>query len=65
MVGCVGKGVGNGVGMSVTGINVDVGTDVGETTVGMGVSVGRMTACFSQADNIASSITINKYFITN
>ena len=57
--------VGMDDGVTVTGIDVDVGTDVGETAVGMGVSVGRMTVCFSQADNIASSITINKYFITN
>ena len=49
MVGCVGKGVGNGVGMSVTGINVNVGTSVGEAIVGMGVSVGRAIVCCPQA----------------
>ena len=37
--GCVGKGVGNGAGMSVAGINVGVGRDVGERAVGIGVSV--------------------------
>jgi hypothetical protein len=65
MVGCVGKGVGNGVGMSVTGINVDVGTSVGETMVGKAVSVGNETVCFPQADSITRRITADKGFIVN
>jgi hypothetical protein len=45
MIGCVG----NGDGVMVTGINVDVGMNVGETTVGMDVSGGKAAACFPQA----------------
>jgi len=30
-------------------MNVEVGTGVGETTVGIGVSVGRATICWRQA----------------
>ena len=59
MIGCVG----NGDGVMVTGINVDVGTGVGETTVGMDVSVGRTMGRFPQADSVTSRITMNKSFI--
>jgi len=45
MIGCVG----NVVGISVAGINVDVGRGVGEATVGMDGSVGRAAACLPQA----------------
>jgi hypothetical protein len=41
--------VGNGDGVTVTSINVDVGTGVGETTVGTGASVGRVIICLPQA----------------
>jgi hypothetical protein len=59
MIGCVG----NGDGVMVTGINVDVGTNVGEITVGMDVSGGRATVCFPQADKVTNKITVNKSFI--
>jgi len=52
MNGCVG----NGDGVMVASINVDVGTSVGETTVGIGVSVGKMIVCCPQADNVTSRI---------
>ena len=52
MGGCVGKGVGNGAGMSVAGINVEVGRGVGETVVGGGVA-GDMGVSFgTQAANV-------------
>ena len=43
MIGCVGNGDG------VIGINVDVEMSVGEAAVGIGVSVGKVTACLPQA----------------
>ena len=47
------------------GSNVEVGTGVGETTVGMGVSVGRTMGCFPQAVNVANMIISSKRFILN
>lgn len=41
--------VGNGDGVIVMGMNVDVGMNVGETTVGMDVSGGKAAASFPQA----------------
>ena len=59
IVGCVG----NGDGVTVTGINVDGGTGVAETVVGIGASVDGATGCCPQAASVTSRITINKGFI--
>jgi len=45
IIGCVG----NGDGVIVTGMNVDVGRGVCEATFGTDVSVDKATVCFPQA----------------
>jgi hypothetical protein len=45
--------VGNGDGVIVMGINVDVETGVGERAVGIGVSTDKAIVCFPQADRKA------------
>lgn len=56
IVGCVG----NGDGVMVTGINVDVGTVVGETTVWIGVTTGKAVDSLLQATRKTRRI-IEKY----
>ena len=56
----IGGWVGNGDGVTMTGINVNVGIGFGETTTGTVVSAGNAPACPPQAvEN--KRITIQKY----
>ena len=49
--------VGNGVGIMVAGINVDVGMDVDEIRVGIGISIGTAAVCLPQATRNTRRIT--------